>query len=118
LRGWAVQVLPFSLYLSWLIVAVTANIAVFLKWRGWEGFGIAEEVWAALVILFAAAISVTAGLRQRDFAFPAVLAWAVWGIRYERELALFALSLTASRIIALVALIVAFFLFLIRLTRR
>ncbi|MCS7106707.1 MAG: hypothetical protein NZ902_01175 [Acidilobaceae archaeon] len=118
LKGWVVNVFPFSLYLSWLMVAVVANVAVFLKSIGWDGFGISEEAWAALVLLVVTAISATAGLRQRDFTFPAVLAWAVWGIKYERELALFALSLTTSRIISLVVLLVAVLLFLMRLAKR
>lgn len=113
-RAWTVEVLPFSIYLGWLVVAVTANMAALLRF--WE-VG-AQEVWASAALYAASGVAIALGLLRKDFVFPAVLSWALWGIEYPRELALFALSLTATRIFGLVALLVALLLFLMRFARR
>lgn len=72
--------LPFSVYFGWITVATVANITVWLVSIGWDGFGIAVEVWAMIVIGLAAAIGTLVMLRNRDFAYGLVLLWAFTGI--------------------------------------
>lgn len=116
LRSWALQVMPFSVYFAWASVAVAQNITAYLVSIRWEG-GASPETWAAAVTLLLTVVIVTAGLSKREPAFPAVLAWALFGIRAPREAVLFGLTLTGARIIALIALIVSLLLLLIKISK-
>ncbi len=72
--------LPFSVYFGWLTVATIANITVWLVSVGWDGFGIAEATWAAVIIAVGAVIGTAVVLRNRDIAYGLVLVWAYLGI--------------------------------------
>ncbi len=74
---WLVR-LPFSVYFGWLTVATIANITVWLVSIGWDGFGIADATWAAVIIAVGAVIGVATVLRNRDLAYALVLVWATW----------------------------------------
>ena len=76
---WLVRV-PFSVYFGWLTVANVANITVWLGSVGWDGFGIAEQIWAVVIIAVAAIIGTLVMLRNRDIAYGLVLLWAFTGI--------------------------------------
>ena len=71
---------PFSLYLAWISVATIANVTVFLRHIGWSGWGLPEAAWANIMMLIASVLGITACLQRRDFAFVAVLVWALVGI--------------------------------------
>lgn len=72
--------LPFSVYFGWITVATIANITVWLVSVGWDGFGIAEPVWAVAIIAVGAVIGTTVVVRDRDVAYGLVLVWAYLGI--------------------------------------
>lgn len=76
---WLVRV-PFSIYFGWLTVATVANITVLLVSVGWDGFGIANQIWAVAIILVAAAIGTITLIHNRDMAYGLVLIWAYTGI--------------------------------------
>jgi hypothetical protein len=76
---WFIRV-PFSVYFGWLTVATVANITVLLVSIGWDGFGIAEPIWAVIIILVAAVIGTLTMVRNRDIAYGLVLLWAFTGI--------------------------------------
>ena len=71
---------PFSVYFGWSTVAVVSNITVLLVYWNWDRFGIAESVWAVIIVLVAAAIGTLTMLRNRDLAYGLVLVWAFTGI--------------------------------------
>ena len=73
--------LPFSLYLGWITVATIANIASVLAYLGWNGFGIAGPVWAAMMMAVAVVVAGLLLFNRRDFAYAGVLVWALFGIR-------------------------------------
>ncbi len=101
-QEWLFVHLPFSLYLGWITVATIANIASVAPALGWDGFGIAPAVWAA--IMMGAAV-VVAGLllwNRRDFAYAGVLVWALFGIRAAQA----GEPLVANTAVAAAALIV------------
>lgn len=50
--------IPISIYLAWLTVATVANIASALIAVGWNGFGIAPEIWALVMLLVGAGLAV------------------------------------------------------------
>lgn len=72
--------LPFSVYFGWTTVATVANITVWLVSIKWNGFGLADWVWAVVIIAVAAAIGTITMLRNRDVAYGLVLLWAFIGI--------------------------------------
>ncbi len=72
--------LPFSVYFGWITVATIANITVWLVSLGWDGFGIAEPIWAVVIIAVGAVIGTTVILRDRDITYGLVLVWAYLGV--------------------------------------
>ena len=76
---WLVKI-PFSIYLGWISVATIANISQVLFFTGWNGFGLSPEIWTVTMLAIAAALGILMLLRERDFAYSAVLIWAFIGI--------------------------------------
>ena len=81
---WFVNV-PFSIYLAWICVATVANISILLTDLGWDGFGIPQSQWAAVVIGLLVVITLIILIKRRDFAFAAVVVWALVGIWSARD---------------------------------
>jgi len=76
---WLVQ-LPFSVYLGWVSVATVANVSDVLYFWGWNGGGIAPEVWAALMMVVAFLLALAMAYTRGDWAYGAVIVWALAGI--------------------------------------
>jgi hypothetical protein len=72
--------LPFSIYLGWITVATVANVTAALDYLDWGGWGIAPQVWAAIMIAAATLIAVGVSLTRGDVAYVAVIVWAFVGI--------------------------------------
>ena len=71
--------LPFSLYLGWVSVATIANATVALDRAGWDGWGLAPQLWAAIMIAVGGALAARIGIaaRQRDTTLVAGIALVV-----------------------------------------
>ncbi|HPT69745.1 MAG TPA: tryptophan-rich sensory protein, partial [Syntrophomonas sp.] len=72
--------LPFSVYFGWITVATIANatgLLVSLKWNGW---GIAESIWAVIIIIIGMLIGAATTIKNRDIAYGLVIVWAYIGI--------------------------------------
>lgn len=78
-QRWLVSV-PFSVYFGWTTVAVIANMTVLLVSLGWDGFGLADATWAAIMVLVAMVIGAATVVRNHDVAYGLVLVWAFAGI--------------------------------------
>jgi hypothetical protein len=78
-QRWLVGV-PFSVYFGWTTVATVANVIVLLVSLSWDGFGLSEATWAAIMVVVATAIGTATMLRNRDMAYGLVLIWAYLGI--------------------------------------
>ena len=76
---WAVR-LPFSIYLGWITVATVANVTAVLDYLNWDGFGIAPEIWMAIMLAAVLVISLLMSFTRRDIAYTLVLLWALAGI--------------------------------------
>jgi hypothetical protein len=76
---WAVHLL-FSIYLGWITVATVANVTSLLDYLNWDGFGIAPEIWMAIVLAAVLAIVVLVNFTRRDVAYTLVILWALAGI--------------------------------------
>lgn len=98
---------PFSVYFGWSTVAVVSNITVLLVYWDWNRFGIAESVWAVVIVLVAMAIGTVTMLRNRDIAYGLVLVWAFAGIliRQTSDLASRYPSIIAAVVVSLAVFI-------------
>jgi hypothetical protein len=76
--------LPFRVYVGWISVATIANMAAVLTFYGFSGFGIDPQIWTATMVTVAALLGITMLFKSRDFAYPAVIIWALWGIYNKR----------------------------------
>jgi hypothetical protein len=78
-QQWLIRV-PFSVYFGWTTVATVANVTVLLVSLSWNGFGLSDSTWAAIMVVVAMAIGTVTMLRNRDIAYGLVLIWAYLGI--------------------------------------
>jgi benzodiazapine receptor len=76
---------PFSAYLGWITVAIVANATAALVTAGWNGFGLAPEVWAVAMVVVAALLTLVMLLTRRDAAYGLVVVWALAGIALKRS---------------------------------
>jgi benzodiazapine receptor len=76
---WAVHV-PFSIYLGWISVATIANITDLLWYVGWNGFGLAPEIWTVIMLTVTVVLAFAMALLRGDVAYLLVLVWALAGI--------------------------------------
>lgn len=72
--------LPFSVYFGWITVATIANSTTLLVSTGWNGFGISDSIWAAIIISVGMVIGIATVLKNNDIAYGLVLIWAYAGI--------------------------------------
>jgi len=77
--------LPFSVYLGWITIATIANVTVALVSAGWNGFGIAPETWATLIIIIALLIALLVIATRKDLAYGLVIIWAFVGIAVKQS---------------------------------
>jgi hypothetical protein len=79
IEKWVVFV-PFSVYLGWITVATIANVTSVLWYLNWGGFGIAPEMWAAIMLVVATVVAALMALSRGDVPYLLVLIWAFIGI--------------------------------------
>lgn len=72
--------LSFGLYTGWLMIATVVNIAASLVKLKWDGFGIAADTWAIIILVISVLLVTAVLLKNRNAAFPLPVAWAYFGI--------------------------------------
>ena len=80
---WSVDI-PFSIYLGWISVATIANITDYLYSINWDGFGIAPQTWAVIMIVVASLLGLIMTFARRDSGYAFVLAWSFAGIAVKQ----------------------------------
>ena len=80
---WLVHI-PFSIYLGWVSVATIANVAQVLYFFGWDGLGIAPEMWTVTMLVVTAGLASIMAVSRADAAYLLVLIWAVTGIAIKQ----------------------------------
>jgi len=80
---WSVDI-PFSIYLGWITVATVANISDLLYLIEWNGFGIAPQTWAVILIVVASIVGLLMTLTRKDAAYVFVLVWSFIGIAVKQ----------------------------------
>ena len=98
---WCVDI-PISVYLGWISVATIANIADWLYFIHWNGFGIDPQVWAVIMLIVASVLALLMALKRGDSGYLFVFVWAFIGIAVKQSSA--ALVAISGWIAALVAL--------------
>lgn len=73
--------LPFSIYLGWICVATTANIAAFLVYLGWDGMSIPGTIFLILLCTVATTLLI---IRRHNIVVGLVAIWALYGIISKR----------------------------------
>ena len=76
---WTVDI-PFSIYLGWISVATIANIADWLYLVNWNGFGLAPQMWAAIMLAVASLLGLLMALTRLDAGYLFVFVWSFIGI--------------------------------------
>jgi hypothetical protein len=74
---------PFSLYLGWISIATIANTSVLLYAAGWNGFGLAPEIWTYLVLAVGALLGILMIRERNAITYPLVVIWAFTGINLK-----------------------------------
>lgn len=77
------EIAPFSVYLGWISVATIANISYFLKYIGWDGFGLSNVTWTFIMLIVASILAVGFFRKNKDPIYPLVLIWAFIGIGFK-----------------------------------
>jgi hypothetical protein len=76
----------FGIYFGWICIATIANITALLVSVGWDGGGLRQESWAAIMIIAGTLLTAVASLSFRNAYIGLVVIWAFVGIilkRYE-----------------------------------
>ena len=68
--------IPFSLYLGWVSVATITNLAVFIKYSGWQLPSASEPTWVVIMMVVGSLLSAVVAYATRDGVLPLVFAWA------------------------------------------
>lgn len=98
---WTVDI-PFSVYLGWISVATIANITDYLYYIGWNGFGIAPQTWAVIMLVVASLLGLLMALARRDAGYLFVFVWAFAGIALKQaDAPLVAYSAWVATLVAL-----------------
>ena len=101
---WFVNI-PVSIYLAWISVATIVNVASALYIGGWNGWGISDSVWTAIMVIVGGAIAATVALQRGDTAFVLVYAWAFVAIALANLNTLLIVGTAAGLAIFLVLLV-------------
>jgi hypothetical protein len=75
---------PFGIYLGWICIATIANVAVYLTFKDWSGFGISELSWTIAMLVIGTLIGLW--LLARTGLIPAAMAimWGIIGIYFKQ----------------------------------
>jgi translocator protein len=93
---------PFSVYLGWISIASIANVATTFVSYNWTGFGLSDQVWAALIVVMVLIITTLVIATRRDIAYTLVIIWALVGIgvNHSSNQAVFYLTEISALIVA------------------
>lgn len=80
---WTVDI-PFSVYLGWISVATIANVTDWLYLVNWNGFGLAPQAWAVVMLIVASVVGLLMALTRRDSGYLFVFVWSFIGIALKQ----------------------------------
>lgn len=77
--------LPFNIYFGWITVATIANITIALVYLGVELPVLPTKVVGIILLLTATGLGILIRLKQKNIAYPLVIAWALTAIAVEQK---------------------------------
>lgn len=80
---WSVNI-PFSIYLGWITVATIANATDVLDYLKWNGWGLAPELWAVILMVIGVGLAAVMSIKRGDVPYQLVLIWAFAGIAVKQ----------------------------------
>src|SRR5699024_9470368 len=98
--------LTFGLNTGWLFIATVVNIAAYLVQIGWDGFGLAEDTWALIIMIVALLLAIFVQSQVKNAAFSLPIAWAFFGIFQELQSTVSFLMLESLALINLAILVI------------
>jgi translocator protein len=102
---------PFSIYLAWISIATIANITAYLVSTGWDGWHIADWIWACTLIIVGTILAILMLLRKSNTFYALTVVWALFGIflkQYGASASLNPVAITAMSAGALLLLLSLF----------
>ncbi|WHX41106.1 tryptophan-rich sensory protein [Mesobacillus sp. AQ2] len=105
------DLLPFSVYLGWISVATIANISYYLKYIGWNGFGLSDVAWTLIMLVIATLLAVYFQYKNEDRIYPLVFVWAFIGIGVKNAAAHPLVSTTSYVLSAIILITIVFGVF-------
>src|SRR5699024_11391496 len=66
--------------------ATVVNIAAYLVQIEWDGFGIAEDTWALIIMIVALLLATFVQFQIKNAVFSLPIAWAFFGIYQELQI--------------------------------
>ena len=78
--------LTIGLNAGWLFIATVVNIAANIVQIEWDGFGLAEDTWALIIMIVALLLAVFVQFQVKNAAFSLPIAWAFFGIYQELQI--------------------------------
>ncbi|OXS25706.1 MAG: hypothetical protein BI182_16535 [Acetobacterium sp. MES1] len=78
-RQWLLPA-AFGMYSGWLLIATVVNVASWLVSIGWQGLGIAPDVWGIIMLIVAVAVTAVVTLVTKNAILPVPVAWGYFGI--------------------------------------
>jgi benzodiazapine receptor len=103
---WCVDI-PFSVYLGWITVATVANVTDYLYLIDWNGFNLAPQIWAVIMLIVASLLGVAMAVTRHDSGYVFILVWSFVGIAVKQSAA--PLVANSAWVLALVAFGLAIF---------
>lgn len=76
--------LPFTVYFGWISIATIANVTAVLAGYEWNRFGISEELWTLIILIFGILVALSQIIFFKQTAYVFVVLWAYFGI-YARH---------------------------------
>jgi translocator protein len=80
-----IDVIPISIYLGWVSVALIANISYYLVYIQWNGWGISPVVWTIIMLWVAALLAGIFYMKEKDPYYVLVFIWALIGIGVKNQ---------------------------------
>lgn len=76
----------YSIFSAWTIVAATINITTVLQYEvGFDGLGIASEIWGSLIVWILLIIGIIIDRKSKIVSFLGVFTWATLGIYFNQN---------------------------------
>ncbi|MEO2074790.1 MAG: TspO/MBR family protein [Bacillus sp. (in: firmicutes)] len=80
-----IDIIPFSIYLGWISVALIANISYYLVYIQWNGWGLSAVMWTVIMLWVAAILAGVFYRKENDPYYVLVFIWALIGIGIKNQ---------------------------------